>query len=151
MRSDTGGTGRDSGAAFRCDGLRGGDGAHLAGITGVEVSLNLRDKGITGLKAGDSPADRTVLHVLDKNELTALPAGLFDGLAALNSLYFGNNPLTRPAAEDIRWLAGITGFVSQRHRSCELPAGLFDDVPKVSQLDINNAELAALPDGISSR
>ena len=53
--------------------------AHLAGITGVEVSLNLRDKGITGLKAGDFAGLTGLFFMfLDKNELTALPAGLFD-------------------------------------------------------------------------
>ncbi len=58
--------------------------ANLAGIG----RLDLDDKGITSLKAGDFAGltGMTTL-ILNDNDLTSLPAGVFSGLTALSSLF----------------------------------------------------------------
>ena len=61
------------------------------------------------------------------NELAALPAGLFDGLPALRTLFLSDNPLTN------------------------LPPGIFDGLSSLWQLSLTNNDLAALPDGVFER
>ena len=62
--------------------------AHLAAIT----SLNLSSKNITALKAGDFQG-LTALQILllNNNQLTQLPENLFNGLTALQQLSLDNN------------------------------------------------------------
>ena len=85
--------GTRSGEAFRCDGLRGGDGGAPGG-GGIGRDLNLSDEGITALKAGDFAGltSMNALHLND-NPLTRLPPGIFDGLPALSSLYLDDTDL----------------------------------------------------------
>ena len=67
------------------------DSAALAGITGV---LRLSGKNIAALKAGDFAGLGGVTNIiLNDNALTALPAGVFDGLGALKGLNLTYNDL----------------------------------------------------------
>ena len=70
--------------------------AHLADITGP---LNLGNKGITALAAGDFDGLTALTWLyLDSNSLTTLPAGVFDELTALTQLtLFVNSLTTLPA------------------------------------------------------
>ena len=65
--------------------------ANLAGID----RLDLDNKGITSLKAGDFAGltGMTTL-ILNENDLTSLPAGVFSGLTALSSLFLIDNDLS---------------------------------------------------------
>ena len=96
--------------------------AHLARIDGT---LDLSDRGITALKAGDFAGLSGVDELfLDGNALAALPPGLFDGLPALRHLWLYGNALTT------------------------LPAGLFDSNPGLGELRLNENNFVELPDGI---
>ena len=67
--------------------------AHLAGIVGA---LQLSDRGIAGLKAGDFSGLTGLRYLyLNGNALRALPAGLFDDLEVLDVLDLGANALSR--------------------------------------------------------
>ena len=96
--------------------------AHLAAITGT---LNLRNKSISSLAAGDF-AGLTKLEVLalHGNSLPSLPAGVFDELAALTQLYLHDNSLP------------------------SLPAGVFDELVALTQLYLHDNSLTSLPDDI---
>ena len=62
--------------------------AHLAAIT----SLNLSSKNITALKAGDFQGLMALqILLLNNNQLTQLPENLFNGLTALQQLSLDNN------------------------------------------------------------
>ena len=58
------------------------------------------------------------------NSLTALPAGVFDELTALDALYLIGNSLTA------------------------LPAGIFDELTPLTLLFLNDNSLAELPDDV---
>ena len=61
---------------------------HLKAVT----SLNLRDKSITSLKAGDFSGLTALTNLnLHKNQLHDLPAGIFRGLTSLKTLRLGKN------------------------------------------------------------
>ena len=95
--------------------------AHLAGITGV---LRLSTLGIEALKPGDFAglSGLTALY-LNGNPLTALPAGIFDGLGAVTDLGLRNNlpagslpdrvfeKLTRLNTLDLRFNPGFASFL----------------------------------------
>ena len=61
---------------------------------------------------------------LDNNDLTELPAGVFDRLPALETLFLYANELTT------------------------LPAGVFDELIKLTSLDLSANELTTLPDDV---
>ena len=81
--------------------------ANLAGID----RLDLDNKGITSLKAGDFAGltGMTTL-ILNENDLTSLPAGVFSGLTALRSLFLIDNDLSSlPGAV----FSGLTALTDQ--------------------------------------
>ena len=61
---------------------------------------------------------------LDNNDLTELPAGVFNGLTSLETLFLYANELTT------------------------LPAGVFDELIKLTSLDLSANELTTLPDDV---
>ena len=96
--------------------------AQLAAITG---ELDLADQSITALAAGDFDGLIALETLwLNDNDLTMLPAGVFDELTALETLYLDFNGLTM------------------------LPAGVFDELTKLEQLYLDFNGLTMLPDGV---
>ena len=79
---------------------------HLAAISG---NLGLNDTGITALAAGDF-AGLTALERLNLsfNELTTLDAGVFAGLTALERLYLDDNDLTTLSDDVFEELTALT-------------------------------------------
>ena len=96
--------------------------AHLAAITG---DLGLSNKSITALAAGDFDG-LTALETLYLygNALTTLPAGVFDELTALKTLDLDFNGLTT------------------------LPDGVFDELTALDQLFLEDNGLDMLPAGV---
>ncbi len=94
---------------------------HLAAIG----RLNLNDKGITALAAGDFD-ELTALTTLSlsNNSLSTLPAGVFDELTSLEGLYLGNDSLTT------------------------LPDNVFDNNTELRQLYLHSISLTTLPDNV---
>ena len=93
---------------------------HLAALTG---RLTLNNAGIAALKQGDfaNLGGITVLH-LGSNDLTALPAGVFEGLEdTLTTLTLNFNDLQT------------------------IPAGVFDQLTGLRNLFLDNNDLSSLP------
>ena len=144
--------------------------AHLAAITGP---LNLNDKGITALAAGDFdgltkltllglarnslttlPAGvfdeltaLTDLRLFD-NQLATLPAGVFDGLTALTALILYDNDLTTLPAGVFDELTALTGLLLWDNSLTTLSAGVFDELTALTDLLLNINDLASLPAGV---
>ena len=97
--------------------------AHLRGIGGI---LNLSNKGITSLQAGDFAGLSSLpsLWLWGNTGLTSLPAGVFSGLTSLGTL-----------------LMEETGLTS-------LPAGVFSGLTRLRQLQLNDTGLTSLPAGV---
>ena len=105
----------------------------LAGRLDVSAQVAAHGR-MTALKAGDFAwlANVTALD-LDRHALRSFPAGVFDGLAALQELSVAYN---QTQAAD---------------RMTTLPAGLFDRLTKLTTLGLEHNDLVTLPDGIFER
>ena len=142
--------------------------AHLATIT----SLNLNDKSITLLKAGDFdglsslntlylndnqltslPAD--VFYELSKlknlylnqNQLTSLPANVFSGLSALREINLHTNRLTNLPTSIFSGLSSLQYLYLHINQLTNLPAGVFSGLSSLTQLLLHTNRLSSLPDG----
>ena len=99
----------------------------LEAITGI---LDLSNKGIAVLKAGDL-ADLSGLTRLDlsRNALTSLPAGVFDDVTALERLVLSNNALTSLRAGVFDALSKLTILAMRRNALASLPDNVFERLP----------------------
>ena len=119
--------------------------AHLADIT----ELLLSNQGITALKAGDFNG-LIALEVLSlsRNHLSRLPADVFDGLTALAKLEMHTNPLTALPAGIFDDLTALTTLNLDENDLTTLPAGILDTLTALTKFDMGSSELTALPPGI---
>ena len=120
--------------------------AHLAAITGT---LSLLGESITALAAGDF-AGLTALENLNLrlNRLTTLPAGVFDELTALTALDLQSNDLTTLPAGVFDGLTALTGLDLQSNALTTLPAGVFDGLTALELLLLGSNDLTTLPAGV---
>ena len=120
--------------------------AHLAAITGT---LSLIGESITALAAGDF-AGLTALENLNLrvNPLTTLPAGVFDGLTALELLLLADNDLTTLPAGVFDGLTALTELDLQSNDLTTLPAGVFDGLTALELLLLQGNALTTLPAGV---
>ena len=117
--------------------------AHLAAIDG---RLFLNDRSITALAAGDFDGLTALdaLH-LDDNALTTLPAGVFDGLTALTELHLDENALTTLPAGVFDGLAALTELRLDNSALTTLPADVFDGLTALTELSLQHNALPTLP------
>ena len=121
--------------------------ADLAAIT----SLNLGDRRITALKAGDFDG----LTALDKlylndNSLRELPDGIFSDLTALTHLTLKNNALSTLLAGVFSGLTSLTTLELQHNALNTLPSGIFSGLTSLTTLQLYSNALRTLPVGIFS-
>ena len=118
---------------------------HLASIT----TLNLGNKGIGSLKAGDFD-NLTALTTLglSLNHLTSLPDGIFDDLTALTTLDLFLNRLTSLPAGIFDNLTALTKLSLELNGLSALPADVFDNNTALTILTLSGNPLSTLPDGI---
>ena len=120
--------------------------AHLAAITGLYMDR----QGITALAAGDFDG-LTALSNLDlqANSLSTLPAGVFDELTALRILWLHNNSLTTLPAGVFDGLTSLTQLYLSSNELTTLPAGVFDGLTTLTSLLLTGSnELTELPAGV---
>ena len=120
--------------------------AHLAAITGT---LDLERQGITALAAGDFDG-LTSLEALNLyiNSLTTLPAGVFDELTALTELRLYDNSLTTLPAGVFDELTALTTLDLWDNSLTTLAAGVFDGLTALAWLDLDSNSLTTLPAGV---
>ena len=120
--------------------------AHLADITGP---LNLSNKGITALAAGDFDGLTALTWLyLDSNDLTTLPAGVFDELTALTTLTLFVNSLTTLPAGVFDGLTALPELQLHQNSLTTLPAGVFDELTALTGLRLDHNSLSTLPAGV---
>ena len=122
--------------------------AHLAAITGT---LNLSGKNITALAAGDF-AGLTALEILllYNNALTTLPEDVFDGLTALMELDLYNTALTALTDDVFAGLTALKVLYLYNNDLTTLPDGVFDDLTSLETLDLSfNPEAPFAPDAVA--
>ena len=123
--------------------------AHLAAITIGTGTLNLHNKGITALAAGDFDGlTALTILVLDQNSLTTLPAGVFDELTALTALLLYGNSLSTLPANVFDGLTSLTRLHLYNNSLTTLPAGVFDELTALTALRLDGNDLTTLPAGV---
>ena len=116
--------------------------ANLAGIG----RLDLDDKGITSLKAGDFAGltGMTTL-ILNDNDLTSLPAGVFSGLTALSSLFLVGNDLSSLPATVFSGLTSLGNINLRDNDLNSLPANVFSGLTSLWNISLRDNDLSSLP------
>ena len=119
--------------------------AHLADIT----ALYLNSNGITALAAGDFDGLTALEQLrLYNNSLSTLPAGVFDELTALTELNLRNNSLSTLPAGVFDELTALTELNLRNNSLSTLPAGVFDELTALTTLRLQNNSLSTLPAGV---
>ena len=110
--------------------------AHLGALSGT---LILAHKGIGTLKPGDFANLGGIAALqLDNNDLTALPAGVFEGLDdTLTVLQLHDNDLQTIPAGVFDRLTGLTTLSLHDNRLPSLPDRIFEGLMKLTQLSLN--------------
>ena len=121
--------------------------ANLAGIG----RLDLDDKGIASLKAGDFTGltGMTTL-ILNDNDLTSLPAGVFSGLTALSSLFLVGNDLSSLPANVFSGLTSLGNINLRDNDLSSLPANVFSGLTSLWNISLRDNDLTSLPAGVFS-
>ena len=121
--------------------------AHLRAIT----SLDLHDKSITSLKAGDFSGLSSLRTLyLNQNQLQQLPEDLFSGLSSLRDLYLNQNQLSSLPETLFSGLSALRQINLHTNRLTSLPADLFSGLSSLTQLFLRNNRLASLPADVFS-
>ncbi len=115
--------------------------AHLATIT----SLNLRNKGISTLNAGDFDGLTALTELqLQGNQLRTLPADVFSELSSLKTLDLGNNQLTSLSPEVFSGLTAVTDLHIHNNQLATLPQNLFSGMSSLTQINIHSNRLRSI-------
>ena len=115
----------------------------------VRSTLHLYDEEITALQAGDFQGLANLERLyLDGNSLTELPDGVFDGLANLERLKLNGNSLTELPDGVFDGLSNLERLGLHGNSLTALPDGVFDSLSNLVRLSLHGNSLTALPDGV---
>ena len=115
--------------------------AHLATIT----SLDLRNKGISTLNAGDLDGLTALTELrLQGNQLRTLPANIFADMSSLKTLDLGNNQLTSLSPEVFSGLTAVTDLHIHNNQLATLPQNLFSGMSSLTQINIHSNRLRSI-------
>eukprot|EP00903_Cladosiphon_okamuranus_P017814 g16394.t1 len=82
---------------------------------------------------------------LSFNDLTTLPAGIFEGLTSLEILYLPENALTTLPAGIFEGLTALRSLSLSENAFTTLPAGIFEGLIALEQLNLDGNDLECLP------
>ena len=82
------------------------------------------------------------------NQLSSLPAGIFDNLTNLQVLWLSGNPFSSLPAGIFDNLTNLTTLLLNENPLSSLPAGIFDNLTNLTQLALATTQLNSLPAGI---
>ena len=101
---------------------------------------------LTAVKAGDF-AGLTALESLslDINELRSLPEGVFDGLVALKKLGLAHNEISSLPAKIFSGLSALEELALFDNRLSTLPSGMFSGLSSIKTLGLSENQLTRLP------
>ena len=119
---------------------------HLAAITGT---LNLEREGLTALAAGDFDGLTALWQLsLNDNDLTTFPDDVFEPLTSLTNLYLGDNSLSTLPDGVFDDLATLQLLTLHDNSLDTLPAGVFAELTALGQLFLTDNSLETLSAGV---
>ena len=119
---------------------------HLAAFSGT---LNLRNKNITALAAGDFDG-LSALQIIDlgDNQLVTLPEDVFNGLSFLKGLYLYGNQLTSLPEDLFDGLTTLKYLYGNNNHLTSLPEDLFDGLTALTTVNLHTNRLASLHENL---
>ena len=118
---------------------------HLAAI----MNLNLSNKSITALKAGDFDGLTALTTLsLHHNQISTLPAGVFDEITALTTLYLNNNQISTLPAGVFDEITDLTTLALDSNQISTLTEGVFDELTTLTTLFLSTNQISTLPAGV---
>ena len=127
--------------------LQNGD---FAGLSGLEfLYLNLNNLSILPADVFDGLTGLKELYLYNNN-LTALPEGIFDDLGRLEKLNLGYNSIATLRADAFDGLSELRELHLEHNDLASLPDGLFDGLTNLTTLNLVANDLQSLPSGTFS-
>ena len=117
--------------------------AHLASLTG---GLSLDREGITSIKSGDFNGLSSIEEItLSNNSLTELPEGIFDDMASLSVLSLNNSRLQSLRSDIFDHNPHLNKLDLLNNSLRDLPSGILDQLKQLSLLDLSANRFTGLP------
>ena len=127
--------------------LQNGD---FAGLSDLEfLYLNLNNLSILPADVFDGLTGLKELYLYNNN-LTALPEGIFDDLGRLENLNLGYNSIATLRADAFDGLSELRELHLEHNDLASLPDGLFDGLTNLTTLNLVANDLQSLPSGTFS-
>lgn len=121
-------------------------------LRGLSGKLNLRNQGISALRAGDFTGLAELWGLdLGHNRLDSLPAGVFAGLDLLLELNIADNSLRALPGDVFDGLDNLHFLSVGGNPLGSVPPGLFDGLDKLQGVDLSRASLSTLPPDLFRR
>ncbi|CAM9323684.1 unnamed protein product [Ectocarpus fasciculatus] len=119
-------------------------------LTDYSCGNGWTDPGIEDLVSCFDNTGRTSVTsiALMDNQFTSLPAGLFDGLDAVENLHLSGNQLVSLPAGVFDGLDVVRYISLQDNQLISLPVGLFDGLDDLQSFNLYGNQLASLPVGL---
>ena len=119
---------------------------------GTIGAMTLERNGITSLSTGDFNGLSSLgTLVLSHNSLTELPEGIFDDLGNLTILSLSNNGLQTLRGDVFEHTHRLVTLTLRKNALRDLPSGVFNNTRNMAALDLGNNSLHGLPAGIFDR
>ena len=113
-------------------------------------AIRIDRQGLTSLQAGDFDGLTKLKKwlYLQENQLTGLPEGVFDGLTNLQWLHLSDNQLTWLPEGVFDGLTNLQRLHLSDNQLAGLPEGVFDGLTNLQILHLDNNQLTVLPEGL---
>ncbi|CBJ31210.1 Hypothetical leucine rich repeat protein (Partial), partial [Ectocarpus siliculosus] len=140
---------RENEGACLCSGNL-GDWRSQRTLTEDSCGDGLTDSDVDDVAACFDNTGRTSVTKIDLsgNQLASLPAGLFNGLDALQEIYLSSNQLASLPVGLFNGLDALLSILLHDNQLASLPAGLLDGLDSLVFLSLYGNQLTSLPAGL---
>lgn len=118
----------------------------LTELTSIDLSGNLLETLEPATFENQGATLRTL--ILDRNQITTLPADVFRGLTGLDNVELARNRLTNLDASIFQDLIGVNYIDLANNQLTGLPPNIFDGLPELDRIDLQFNRLTSVDVGI---
>lgn len=109
--------------------------------------IDFDEQGLTSLEGLNEIPHIASVKILDlsDNQLTTVPANIFNGFTNLEQLRLDDNKITKLSANTFSGLTALYRLFLQNNMLSNLDAGTFNDLTNIESIDLSNNKLKNLP------